>query len=271
VKPLKDRQTGRWKLLIPPSLSGTGKRQYRSFATKPEAEVEARKIRAEGLTPTKDITSADLALLNLIKKDFGNDPAELIRNLDFAQKTISGIPVEKREITLEAACVAFIERQVREKRNRRTVYSDRQALKYFCGFAGAMTPLVEITEGLIVSYFDQMDPGGRRRTQHSRIKKFFNWCSGSRFLVVNPMEKIKPRESWASNREILAINAFRRILFVVAGLEPIKPGGEPTLRYQRLLPFYVLGGMAGLRRREMISSDPRDPLIEWPISGGNGI
>jgi hypothetical protein len=44
--------------------------------------------------------------------------------------------------------------------------------------------------------------------------------------------------------------------FVVAGLKPIKPGEEPTLRYQRLLPFYVLGGMAGLRRREMISSDP---------------
>jgi hypothetical protein len=126
VKPLKDRQTGRWKLLIPPSLSGTGKRQYRSFPTKPEAEVEARKIRAEGIAATKDITSADLALLNLIKKNFGNDPAELIRNLDFAQKTISGIPVEKREITLEAACIAFIERQVREKRNRRTVYSDRQ-------------------------------------------------------------------------------------------------------------------------------------------------
>jgi hypothetical protein len=29
------------------------------------------------------------------------------------------------------------------------------------------------------------------------------------------------------------------------------------------LPFYVLGGMAGLRRRELISSDPRDPVIEW--------
>ena len=77
------------------------------------------------------------------------------------------------------------------------------------------------------------------------------------------MDKIKPREKWNSNREILDIEAFRRILFVIAGLEPIKPGEVPTLRYQRLLPFYVLGGMAGLRRREMISSDPRDPVIEW--------
>jgi integrase len=108
-----------------------------------------------------------------------------------------------------------------------------------------------------------MEPGGRRRTQHSRVTKFLNWCSQSGYLVINPMEKIKPREKWNSNKEIIEVDAFRRILFVIAALEPIKPGEVPTLRYQRLLPFYVLGGMAGLRRRELISSDPRDPVIEW--------
>jgi len=77
------------------------------------------------------------------------------------------------------------------------------------------------------------------------------------------MAKIKPRDKWNSNREILDIEAFRRILFVIAGLEPIKPGEAPTDRFRRLLPFYVLGGMAGLRRRELISSDPSDPVIEW--------
>jgi len=77
------------------------------------------------------------------------------------------------------------------------------------------------------------------------------------------MEKMKPREKWNSNKEILGVDDFRRILFVIAGLEPIKLGEVPTLRYQRLLSFYVLCGMAGLRRRELISSDPRDPVIEW--------
>ena len=59
------------------------------------------------------------------------------------------------------------------------------------------------------------------------------------------------------------MEAYRRILFVIAGLEPINRSEVPTLRYQRLLPFYVLGGMAGLRRRNSISSDPSDPVIEW--------
>jgi len=262
MKALKDKRTGKWKILIPPALTGTGKRQYQSFDTKTAAEAKARLIRERGVEPTKDIESGDLALLALIKRQFGNDAAEIIRNLDFARKAIGGIPSEKR-VDLETACAAFIERQRRENRNRRTIYSDAQALRYFCQFAGWKLPLIELSEARINEYFDTMNPGGRRRTQYSRVKKFLNWCSQSGYLVVNPIAKIKPREKWNANNEILDVEAFRRILFVVAGLEPIKPGETPTLRFQRLLPFYVLGGIAGLRRREMVSSDPRDPVVEW--------
>jgi integrase len=242
-------------------MTGTGKRQYKSFDTKTKAEEKMRSIRERGPDPA-EIQSDDLALLALIKKQFGDNAAEVIRNLDFAKKTIGNIPAEKR-VDLETVCEAFIERQIREKRNRRTVYSDRQALRYFCQFAGGGSSLMELTETKINDYFDTMKPGGRRRTQYSRLKKFFNWCSQSGYLAVNPMEKIRPREKWNPNREILSTEAFRRILFVIAGLEPIKPSESPTLRYLRLLPFYVLGGLAGLRRREIISSDPSDPVIEW--------
>ena len=249
-------------IIVPPSATGTGKRKRLSFDSKVQAEAKIRLIKERGLEPMKDIESGDLALLALIKKQYGNDAAEVIRSLDFARKTIGGIPAEKR-VDLQTACEAFIERQKRENRNRRTIYSDGQALKYFCQFAGWKLPLIELTEARINEYFDSMNPGGRRRTQHSRLKKFFNWCSQSGYLAINPMAKIKPREKWNANKEILDVEAFRRILFVIAGLEPIKPGESPTLRYQRLLPFYVLGGMAGLRRREIISSDPRDPVVEW--------
>src|SRR5271166_4636462 len=145
MKALKDKRTGKWKILIPPALTGTGKRQYQSFDTKTAAEAKARLIRERGVEPTKDIESSDLALLALIKKQFGNDAAEVIRNLDFARKTIGGIPAEKR-VDLETACTAFIERQRHENRNRRTIYSDGQALKYLCQFAGGKLPLVELTD-----------------------------------------------------------------------------------------------------------------------------
>jgi hypothetical protein len=112
--------------LRPPSVTGTGKHQRLFFGTKFATEAKARLIKEQGFEPMKPIESGDLALLALIKKQFGSDAAELIRNLDFACKTIGGIPAEKR-IDLETACTAFIERQRKENRNRRTIYSDRQA------------------------------------------------------------------------------------------------------------------------------------------------
>jgi hypothetical protein len=88
---------------------------------------------------------------------FPRKPALVIRNLDFARKAIGGIPSEKR-VDLETACAAFVERQRRENRNRRTIYSDAQALRYFCQFAGWKLPLIELTEARINEYFDTMNP-----------------------------------------------------------------------------------------------------------------
>jgi len=58
---------------------------------------------------------------------------------------VGGIASGKR-VDLQTACEAFIERQKRENRNRRTIYSDGQALKYLCQFAGWKLPLVELTD-----------------------------------------------------------------------------------------------------------------------------
>jgi site-specific recombinase XerD len=250
-----------WRVLIPARFTDNGKQRARFFDTKTEADTEIRRILNRGNSSKPQVTEADEAAFTLAK-DEGLSPHEYLEAIRLYKKMVGGIASEKR-VDLQTACEAFIERQKRENRNRRTIYSDGQALKYLCEFAGWKLPLIELTEARINEYFDTMKPGGRRRTQHSRVKKFLNWCTETGYLVLNPMAKIKPREKWNSNREILDIEAFRRILFVIAGLEPTKPGEVPTLRYQRLLPFYVLGGMAGLRRRELISSDPSDPVIEW--------
>jgi hypothetical protein len=75
VQATKDKQTGKWLIIIPPSMTGTGKRQRLFFDSKVKAEAKARLIREHGFEPTKDIESGDLALLALIKKQFGNDAA----------------------------------------------------------------------------------------------------------------------------------------------------------------------------------------------------
>jgi hypothetical protein len=50
---------------------------------------------------------------------------------------------------------------------------------------------------------------------------------------------------------------------VVAGKEPASNGQEPTTKCQFLLPYFVLGGMAGMRTCELVRSNPGDPVLNW--------
>src|SRR5260221_3787416 len=73
------------------------------------------------------------------------------------------------------------------------------------------------------------------------------------------MDDVPSTDRWEVTDEYLQIDIFRRILFVCAGLEQ----KQPTDYFKRLLPFYVLRGLAGMRRCEIISSHPGDSVIEW--------
>jgi hypothetical protein len=91
-----------------------------------------------------------------------------------------------------------------------------------------------------------------------------NWAFREQYTATNLMSVSRSADSWNENTEKMDVESFRRLLFVSAGLEPINPGEAPTLRYQRLLPRYVLGGLAGLRNCEIIRAYHGDPVIEWP-------
>jgi integrase len=52
-------------------------------------------------------------------------------------------------------------------------------------------------------------------------------------------------------------------LKVCAGVEAPHKGLEPTKNFAKLLPYFVLGGLAGMRRCEMVSRYSGDPVIEW--------
>jgi site-specific recombinase XerD len=171
-----------------------------------------------------------------------------------------------KKATLEEAVAAFIAHQRHEQRNIRTIYSDGQALRRFNdALKGAKTPMTELDTDAVKAYIGSFPPGTTRRTHYARIKKFISWAFREKYTATDVMAGSKPgkKDRYASNNKKIDVEAFRRILFVSAGLEPINPGEAPTDRYLRLLPFYVLGGMAGMRRCELIDSNPKDPVIEW--------
>jgi integrase len=252
----------KYRIIVPPRITG-GNRKVQFFDTKTEAQVAARKIEKFGLDSTSELAEDDLALLKFFKKRYGNDAAEILRRLDLAEKFVDAVPKEK-QIPLYDVCIAYVDHHRQIGSNIRTIAKYRVMGERLREEFGLNTQLPAITrdqiEGWILKTWSHP---GTRRAQYANIKAFLNWALSHRYIAVDPMANSKPIGKWGVKNKPLRPDEFRRILFVVAALEPITPGEAPTTRYIRLLPFYVLGGLAGMRRCEIISSYKNDPVIQW--------
>ena len=258
VKWYKTRK--RWRLIVPVRFTGTGKKQFILFKSKPEGEAEIRRILNRGSSSRPQISEADEAAITLAK-DYGLTPEQYLDAIRLYKEQVLSVT---KQATLEEACTAFTKHQQHEERNVRTVWSDRQALRdKLIPALGAETPMTEVTLKKIDDCIGAFPPGGTRKTFYIRVKKFLKWAWREGYTATNLMADSKSKDRWRENTEKIEVETFRRILFVAAGLEPIHPGEAPTLRFQRLLPRYVLGGLAGMRSCEIIPSYPNDPVIEW--------
>jgi hypothetical protein len=115
----------------------------------------------------------------------------------------------------------------------------------------------------IFQYLEAKPPGTNRRSHFKTLKKLWRWAVQSGRVDVDPMSKLQPADEWGVNAEHLSIAFYHLLLRVVAGEEPPSKGLEPTTKYRFLLPYFVLGGMAGMRTCELVRSNPGDPILNW--------
>jgi hypothetical protein len=166
---------------------------------------------------------------------------------------------------------AFIARQEHEKRRPRTLDDDHQRLNKLCNAFGNIEASL-LTEAGLRHYLEQYPPGSNRRSHYKAVRKLIRWAHQTGYLALDLMVRIRPMDKWGVNNDIIGIADFRRLLFVTAGLEPIADPNdpkasdkdkEPTTKYLALLPYYVLGGLAGMRRAEMLRDRASQQVIEW--------
>lgn len=248
------KQHGKYRIIIPPKWTDTGKRQLRFFDSKAKAETAAKEIaRNHGIDPAKKLSSDEIALAQLIKKGYQGDPKKAFEALSQHLRMMEKI--QKPGTTLEQACREYLDHHEHEKSHPVTIRKYRSTLKRFSAdLKGHGLPIIEVTKDEVINvYLKRFGPGVTRMTQWSNLRAFFNWAVENQYLAANPIGDTKPLDRWESNKEILPVEDFRRILFAAAE------------KYPRLLPYFVLGGLAGLRRCEMISNTgaENDPRIEW--------
>jgi hypothetical protein len=247
-----------YRIIVAGRFSETGKEQSKYFKTKELAEAEIRRIMGRGTSAKPQFNDRQSAILSMAETE-GLTIEDIQEAFRHYRATI--LNVSKRAHLFELV-EKFLERQVHERRAARTLDDDRQRLNKLC-MSFENIDVCRLTETGLRQYLEHYPPGSNRRSHYKAVRKFIKWAHESGFLAIDLMARIRPLDQWGVNNEIVPIEDFRRLLFVTAGLEPIEPGEAPTIRYIGLLAYFVLGGLAGMRRAELLRDRNSQSILEW--------
>jgi hypothetical protein len=247
-----------WRFVVPARFCEGSKRKTKYFKTKEEGEIEIRRILGRGASAKPQLNERQAAILSMAETE-GLTIEQIPEAFRHYRATV--LNISKRAHLFELV-EKFLERQVHEDRAPRTLDDDRQRLNKLC-MSFENIDVCRLTETGLRQYLEHYPPGSNRRSHYKAVRKFIKWAHESGFLAIDLMARIRPLDQWGVNNEIVPIEDFRRLLFVTAGLEPIEPGEAPTIRYIGLLAYFVLGGLAGMRRAELLRDRNSQSILEW--------
>jgi len=249
-----------WRIIVPSRLTESGKDEARYFKSKEDAEKAINSIFVRGrVAKAQALSNEDLATVQVARDLLGGSMSNLLEAVRHYRQTV--LNVSKKAHLFELVQI-FEERQIHEGRAPRTLDDDRQRLQKLCSKLGNIDAC-QMTESMLRQYLEQYPPGGNRRSHYKTVHKFIAWAHLTGYLAFDLMAKIRPMDKWGVNNDIIDIGDFRRLLFVSSGLEPITPEEKQTKKYLGLLPYFVLGGLAGMRRSEMLRDRASQQIIEW--------
>ena len=156
----------------------------------------------------------------------------------------------------------FSSDRIAERRSVQTLADDRWRLNAFSRALGhARVPAVKRSD--VLRYLEAIPPGTNRRSHYKTLRKLWRWAFDLGYVEHDPMNRLKPLDTWGVNNEILSVELFQRFLRVTQGVEAPRQGVGVSGKYKRLLPYFVLGGLQGLRTCEMVRERADYPVIEW--------
>jgi hypothetical protein len=247
-----------FRVYVPGYFNEDGKPKTKYFKTKELAQTAITQMRHRGTSTKPQLNERQAAILAMAETE-GLTIEQIPEAFRHYRATI--LNVSKRAHLFELV-EKFLERQVHERRASRTIDDDRQRLNKLC-MSFENIDVSRLTETGLRQYLEHYPPGSNRRSHYKAVRKFIKWAHESGYLAIDLMARIRPLDQWGVNNEIVPIEDFRRLLFVTAGLEPIEPGEAPTIRYIGLLAYFVLGGLAGMRRAELLRDRNSQSILEW--------
>lgn len=247
-----------WRLVVPARFEQEGKDHSYYFKSKEEGQKKINQILARGTSAKPQLDDAKLGVLALAEQR-GLSPNQILAAIELYQKTVLNL---QHQAHLYELIEKFLQRQEHEGRRPRTLDDDRQRFGKLALAFGNIDVML-LTEVGLRQYLEQYPPGSNRRSHYKSVRKFIRWAHLNGYLAIDLMARIRPLDKWGVNNDTVPIEDFRRLLFVCAGLKPINPDEGPTTRYLSLLAYFVLGGLCGMRRAEMLRDRKSQQILVW--------
>jgi integrase len=247
-----------FRVIVPARLNNK-ERKDKAFYFKEriDAEKKIREVLARG-TQASALSDRERAILSLAEK---NDlPIEQIEDA-FKHFKTSYLSLTKHATLVELVEI-YLKHLQKEQLAPTTQNAYRQRLDALCLALGDID-VATINPLALREYLGSFPPGGNRRTHHKIVRTFIRWAYHNGYLATDLMDRIRPMDRWKSNKDIIDIEDYRRLLFVCAGLESPKSGVERISRYLQLLPYFVLGGLCGMRRCEILRDHLNEQILAW--------
>jgi hypothetical protein len=248
-----------YRVWIPARLSENRKRYRRFFATKEQAQRFIFETKRSGSVELAELAAEEKHILGVIRQSEKYEPRLLLE----AWRRFEGEGTGNgSNLTVQRLCEKFFARQIAERRSSQTLADDRWRLNAFSrGMGQARAAVVKRSD--ILGYLEAIPPGTNRRSHYKTLRKLWRWAFDLGHVEHDPMARLKPLDTWGINNEVLSVEVFQRFLRVSQGLEGPREGIEASGKYKSLLPYFVLGGLQGLRTCEMVRERADYPVIEW--------
>jgi hypothetical protein len=248
-----------YRVWVPARLSEIGKACRRFFETKEQAQKFIFETKRNGSVELAELAVEEKHVLGVIRQSEQYEPRLLLEAWRHFESEGTG---NGSNLAVQQLCEKFLARQIAERRSPQTLGDDRWRLNAFSRAMGqARARAVKRSD--ILGYLEPISPGTNRRSHYKTLRKLWRWAFDLGHVEYDPMARLKPLDTWGVNNEVLSVELFQRFLRVTQGLEGPREGMEANCKYKFLLPYFVLGGLQGLRTCEMVRERADYPVIEW--------
>jgi hypothetical protein len=248
-----------YRVWVPARLSEKGKDCRRFFETKEQAEKFIYDAKRSGSVELAELAVEEKHVLGVIRRSQSYEPRLLLEAWQRFQSEGMG---KASNLAVQQLCEKFLIRQMAERRSVQTLADDRWRLNAFSRAVG-QARVATVKRSDILRYLEGIPPGTNRRSHYKTLRKLWRWAFDLGHVEHDPMNRLKPLDSWGVNNEVLSVELFQRFLRVTQGLEASREGVSISGKYRRLLPYFVLGGLQGLRTCEMVRERADYPVVEW--------